>query len=140
MKTLKKISLFLFLLITLSSFTSSTELYKGTWEGEDKGDIGLFVLSDDGYATFETGGQVMGGKSYVQNGVDASMEYEVNEKVKPFTIDFIIKLNKNKKELGRMKGIIKMVNKDKMLLSVGFGGAPRPENFEKDVITLNRVK
>lgn len=140
MKIFKRISVSLFFLAILMSFTSSTELYKGKWKGEDKGDIGLFVLSDDGYVTFETNGQVMGGKSYVQNGVDASMEYEVNEKVKPFTIDFIIKLNKNKKELGRMKGIIKIVNKDKMLLSVGFGGAPRPENFEKDVITLNRVK
>tara|TARA_R110001632_G_scaffold39718_2_gene99330 strand:+ start:6481 stop:6903 length:423 start_codon:yes stop_codon:yes gene_type:complete len=140
MKTLKKISLFLFLLITLSSFTSSTELYKGKWKGEDKGDIGLFILSDDGYATFETDGKVMGGKSYVQNGAEASMEYEVNEKVKPFTIDFIIKFNKNKKELGRLKGILKILDNDKMLLSIGFGGAPRPKNFEKDVITLNRIK
>lgn len=140
MKLFKRLSITLFFLATLTSFTSSTEIYVGEWKGEDKGDAGTFIFSDDGYATFITNGKVMGGKSYVQSGVDASMRYEVNKKVTPFSIDFIIIQNKEKNELGRLKGILKIVNDDEMLLSIGFGGAPRPVNFEKDVLTLSRVK
>ena len=140
MKLFKKISVLLFFLVALTSFTNSTEIYVGEWKGEDKGDAGTFIFSDDGYATFITNGKAMGGKSYVQSGVDASMKYEVNKKTSPFTIDFIISSNKPKKELGRLKGVLKIISDDEMLLSIGFGGAPRPENFEKDVITLKRIK
>tara|TARA_R110000787_G_scaffold29800_1_gene80600 strand:- start:6948 stop:7370 length:423 start_codon:yes stop_codon:yes gene_type:complete len=140
MKIFKKTSISLFLLAMLTSFTSSTEIYVGEWKGEDKGDAGTFLFSDDGYATFITNGKSMGGKSYMHDEVKASMKYEVNKKVTPFAIDFIIVQKKEKKELGRLKGLLKIINEEEMLLSIGFGGAPRPENFEKDVITLNRVK
>ena len=140
MKLINKISFLLFFLVTLTSFTTSTEIYVGEWNGTDKGDAGTFIFSEDGYATFIMNGNSMGGKSYTQGGEEASMKYEVNKKLTPFTIDFIIISKKNKNEMGRMKGILRIINDDEMLLSIGFGGVPRPKNFEKDILTLNRVK
>ena len=140
MKTLKKTSFFLFLLITLSSFTDTSSSYTGKWKGEDKGDIGFLTLSEDSYATFEFNNQTMGGKSYVHNNVKASMTYVVDKNVTPNSIDFIITDLTAKKELGRLKGIIKKITDNKIMLAIGFGGKARPTDFSEDAIYFNRMK
>ena len=141
MKILKRLSLAIITLFVLFSFTSTERDYVGKWKGEDKGDIGSITLSSDGYATFEFNGQIMGGKSYNHQGIDAAMKYTVNTKVVPTAIDFIIVQNKSKKELARLKGILKMKSKDEMQMALRFGGGGgRPDDFSKDVVVFNRVK
>lgn len=141
MKILKKLSLALATLVLLLSFTTPKEEYIGKWKGQDKGDIGFLTLTDDGYALFEFNGQIMGGKSYNHQGIDAYMRYTVNTGISPAGIDFIIYTKKDNKELARMKGIIEMDSSDELHLALTFGdGSSRPTDFSKDDIVFNRVK
>ncbi|MEM6686205.1 MAG: hypothetical protein AAF617_10505 [Bacteroidota bacterium] len=141
MKILKKLSLALVTILMLFSFTAPEGDYVGKWKGKDKGDIGYLTLSSDGYATFEFNGQILGGKSYNHQGTSASMKYTVNKGVSPASIDFMIINNGTKKELGRLKGIIKMNSRNEMQMAIRFGGgAGRPTDFSTDAITFSRVK
>lgn len=142
MKFFKRFSLLLISILLFSSFTiDADKTYVGKWKGEDKGDIGFLTLSHDGYATFEIGEQTMGGKSFNQQGVDASMKYTVGTSSKPYSIDFIIINNTENKELGRLKGIIEMTDSNTMKMAMTFGGGTtRPTDFSADAITFNRAK
>ncbi len=140
MKTIKITTLLLFISISLASFTSNTATYVGKWKGEDKGDIGYMTFTEDNYASFNFNGKIMGGKSYTQNGIKASMKYSIDNNSVPNKIDFIISNNTTKKEMGRLKGIIKMISDDKIELSMGFGKKERPKNFETDALVFSRVK
>lgn len=141
MKILKKLSFALVTLLLLFSFTAPGGEHVGKWKGQDKGDIGFLTLTKDGYATFEFNGQTMGGKSYNHQGVNAAMKYTVNNGTSPTGIDFIIYDNDAKAELGRLKGIIKMNNKNEMQMAITFGGgAGRPTDFSSDAIVFDRVK
>ncbi|MEM6722023.1 MAG: hypothetical protein AAF611_22030 [Bacteroidota bacterium] len=141
MKILKKLSLALVTVFMLFSFTIPGGDHVGKWKGKDKGDIGFLTLSGDGYATFEFGGQILGGKNYNHQGKSASMKYTVNDGTSPKGIDFIIIDNRSKKELGRLKGIIKMNSRNEMQMALRFGGGVgRPTDFSEDAIVFNRVK
>ena len=139
MKTFKKTFFLLLFICSLTSFTKLSS-YTGKWKGEDKGDIGFLTLSKDGFASFETNGRIMGGKSYKMKEIDASMTYEIKTNITPNTIDFIIHNNSTKTEIGRMRGLVELESNDKLKLTIGFGGAKRPTDFSKDAITFDRVK
>ena len=146
MKIIAKNLLLLLFITTLTSLTtistttiSKSSSYVGKWKGEDKGDIGFLTLDDEGYASFDSGGQIMGGKSYNHQGVKASMRYEINENVTPYSIDFIIIDLTQNVELGRLQGVVKLIEDDKLRMAIGFGGLPRPTDFTKDAIIFNRV-
>ncbi|PTX62970.1 hypothetical protein C8N46_102371 [Kordia periserrulae] len=141
MKILKKLSFALVALMLLFSFTAPGGDYVGKWKGKDKGDIGFLTLTSDGYATFEFNGQTMGGKSYNHQGINAAMKYTVNSGTNPKGIDFIIMDNESKREMGRLKGIIKMNSRNEMQMALTFGGGyGRPTDFSKDAVVFNRVK
>ncbi|WP_298511582.1 hypothetical protein [uncultured Kordia sp.] len=141
MKILKKLSFALVTLMLLFSFAAPEGNHVGKWKGQDKGEIGFLTLTSDGYASFEIGGQVVGGRSYAMQGVNAAMKYTINNGVTPTGIDFIIIDNGSKKELGRLKGIIKMKSNDEMQMAMTFGGGTgRPTDFSTDAIVFKRVK
>jgi len=141
MKILKKLSLALVTLLLLFSFTTPKEEYVGKWKGQDKSDIGFLTLTDDGYAIFEINGQIIGGRSYMQQGINVYMRYIVNTGISPAGIDFIIYTKSDNVELARMKGIIEMDSSDELHLALTFGsGSSRPSDFSKDNIIFNRVK
>lgn len=141
MKLLKKLLFACATLLILFSFTAPKGEHVGKWKGKDKGDIGFLTLTEDGYATFEFNGQIMGGKSYNHQGTNAAMKYTVNYGTSPTSIDFIIVNNKEKAEMGRLKGIIKMKSRNEMQMALKFGGGSgRPTNFSTDAIVFNRVK
>ncbi|WP_298420371.1 hypothetical protein [uncultured Kordia sp.] len=141
MKILKKLSFALITLMLLFSFTAPNGEHVGKWEGEDKGEIGFLTLTEDGYASFEINGQVVGGRSYNIQGVNASMKYTVNNGMSPTGIDFIIIDSDSKEELGRLKGIIKMRSRNKMQMAMTFGGGSgRPTDFSEDAIVFKRVR
>ena len=140
MKILKKLSFALITLLLLFSFTAPDD-HVGKWKGQDKGDIGYLTLTTDGYAVFEFNGQTLGGKSYDHNGTKAAMKYTINSGTSPKAIDFMIIDNSSKRELGRLKGIIKMKSRDEMQMALRFGGAAgRPTDFSEDAIVFRRVK
>ena len=140
MKLLKNLSI-LFLSFTLfSAFTLvETPAYVGKWRGQDKGDIGYVTFTDDGYAIFEFDGQIMGGKSFVRDGVEASMQYEVEKKENYYNVDIIVKKNENDETMGILQGIFKMNSETEMVLALGFDGSSRPTDFETNQITLRKV-
>lgn len=143
MKLFKQFSILLTALFLFCSFSfiDADKSYVGKWKGKDKGDIGFLTLTKDGYATFEFNGQVMGGKSYNHQGIDGSMTYTVNTSTSPYMIDFIIIDNSSDKELGRLRGIIKMNNNNEMQMAMTFGGGTgRPSDFSQDAITFTRHK
>lgn len=141
MKILKKLSLALVTLLLVYSFTAPSGQHIGKWKGKDKGEIGFLTLSSDGYATFEAEGKITGGKSYQVGEMIASMKYIVDNGTSPIAIDFIIIDNSNDKELGRLRGIIKMKSKNEMQMAMTFGGGSgRPTDFENDAIVFDRVK
>lgn len=140
MKLLKRITILFLSFILFSAFTLvETPAYVGKWRGEDKGDIGYVTFTEDGYALFEFDGQLMGGKSYTMDGVEASMLYEVEEKENYYNIDFIIKKIEDKETLGTLQGIFKMNSETEMVLALGFDGSSRPTNFENNEISLRKV-
>lgn len=141
MKILKKLSFALVTLLLLYSFAAPGGEHVGKWKGKDKGDIGFLTLTSDGFATFEFNGQTMGGRSYNHQGVNAAMKYTVNNGTSPTSIDFIIYDNNAKEELGRLKGIIKMNNRNEMQMAMTFGGGTgRPTDFSADAIVFDRIK
>ncbi|TCK68649.1 hypothetical protein DFQ05_0157 [Winogradskyella wandonensis] len=141
MKLFKKLALLFSVLFLFSSFNiDSDKSYVGKWKGKDKGDIGFITLSSDNYATFEFEGRVMGGKSYMQQGLNAAMTYTVDESTKPYKIDFIMINKENNSELGRLLGIINMITPDEMEMAIGFDGSSRPSDFSSNNITFYRHK
>ena len=140
MKSLKTLSLLILSLVLFCSFSlKDSPSYVGKWKGEDKGEIGYITFTKDGYALFEFNGQTMGGKSFTTDGVEASMQYEVEKKENYYNVDFIIKKIEDKETLGTLQGIFKMNSESQMVLALGFDGSARPTNFEANQITLNKI-
>lgn len=140
MKSLKKLSILILSLVLFCSFSlKDSPSYVGKWKGEDKGDIGYITFTKDGYALFEFDGQVMGGKSFVRDGVEASMQYEVEKKDNYYNVDFIVKKIESEETMGTLQGIFKMNSDAEMILALGFDGSSRPTNFETNQITLKKV-
>ena len=141
MKLFQKLSLIVIILLLLNSFTAVIdEALVGRWKGKEKGDIGFLTLSADGFATFETEDQIMGGKSFKMRGVTASMRYSFNATTVPATIDFIIYEDQTHNELTRLRGIYEINTRDELHLALTFGeGMDRPVDFSTDNVMFYRV-
>lgn len=133
--------LLLLLLIPLTSFTVLQEPddFIGRWKGKDKENIRFMNFDKEGYASFETKGQIIGGKEFLLDGKKGSMTYEINTDKDPIEIDFTItklKTNEQKKILA----IVKFQDNNNILIALEFDTL-RPTEFNKEnAITLKRVK
>ncbi|MEZ4792133.1 MAG: hypothetical protein R2783_01240 [Gelidibacter sp.] len=75
---MKKIVLFILTLPMLAfNPLQSKKDFIGKWTGEDKHKIGYISFDNEGYATFEIDGQVLGGKEFELNGEKGKMTYVV---------------------------------------------------------------
>lgn len=138
---MKKLFLLLFVIPLISFNTISNDFtIVGKWKGEDKGDIGHLILEKEGYATFTSNGEKMGGKEFIMKGKKAQMTYVLNKETQPMEIDFVITLLESG-DTESLFGIIQFENKDKIRLGIGFGGTERPKAFDdKNSIYFERVK
>jgi uncharacterized protein (TIGR03067 family) len=110
----------------------------GKWVGEDQNELGAIIFDDEGYAAFEVGGQIMGGKEFYMKGQKGKMTYSINYDTIPVEIDFVL----TKIQSGESKtilGIAEFTDDDTMSFNINFNG-PRPTSFEEDTIVLRREK
>ncbi|PPK94032.1 hypothetical protein LY01_02254 [Nonlabens xylanidelens] len=142
MKFFQKLSLVVVTFLLLNSFTITGEdVLVGKWKGTDKGEVGYFDFTPDGYVTFELGGQIMGGKSFSLEGMTAKSTYVVDRTQYPMTIDLIFTDLSTDSELARLLGIFEMNSKDEMHIAINFSGTiERPADFNNNDLILHRVK
>lgn len=137
---MKKLLVILYIL-PLLSFNIIQEPFDivGRWSGEDKGDIGFINFDKEGYASFETQGQIIGGKEFLLDGKKGSMRYKINTFTDPVEIDFTITKIKTKEEK-KLLAIVKTIDKDNIIIAMTFGGI-RPISFDDgNSMTLTRVR
>ena len=128
---MKKLVLLLFVL-PLLAFHSDTEIsIIGKWKGEDKGEIGYIDFDKEGYVTFFTQDQIMGGREFTMQGKKAKMTYALNRETNPIELDLIMTILETN-ETNKLLGIVEFETKDKMHLAIGFGDSARPTEFNDD--------
>ena len=135
---MKHLFIFFIVPLMLLNSTSQKEDFVGKWIGEDKGDIGYIVFDEEGYASFEIEGQIMGGKEFTMNGQKGKMTYSINDKVNPIEIDFII-TKIDTEESMELLGIAEFIDKDTVNFSISYNSV-RPTQFGETSIILKRVK
>ena len=135
---MKHLFIFFIVPLMLLNSTSQKEDFVGKWIGEDKGDIGYIVFDEEGYASFEIEGQIMGGKEFTMNGQKGKMTYRINDKVSPVEIDFII-TKIDTEESMELLGIAEFIDKDTVNFSISYNSV-RPTQFGETSIILKRVK
>ncbi|WP_018342658.1 hypothetical protein [Cytophaga aurantiaca] len=138
-----KKALLILLVIPFFSFLSpdyKTSDFIGKWKGEDKGEIGVITFDNEGYASFEIGGEIMGGKEQTNEEGTFSMTYKIDAAAQPIHVDFIMTNVKTKEEV-IMFGIAKFKDIDNMYLAVDADTGTRPAEFDtENTILLKRVK
>ncbi|MGB5417416.1 hypothetical protein [Algibacter sp.] len=131
----------LLILIPLLSYNSSKveKNIVGKWKGEDeKNQIGYMTFDDEGFATSEIEGKIVGGKEFEMNGKKGSMTYSVNFDEKPIQIDLILTLLETKEQMSMLL-IAKFQEEDVMIIASNFNET-RPIDFSPDnSITLHRT-
>ncbi|MGJ8549724.1 hypothetical protein [Winogradskyella wichelsiae] len=131
------ISFFIAPLFILSA-VSQKETFIGKWTAEDHNEIGYLLFDSEGYAAFEISGQIMGGKEFYINDQKGKMTYAINYETTPIEIDFTL----TKIESGESKkllGIAEFTDKNTVNFNINFDNV-RPSQFDKNSITLKRVK
>ena len=139
---MKKLAMLVFglLFIALSAFSViEDDKHIGLWKGVDATQsIGYINLDKEDYAFFVIEKDTLGGKSFMMQGVEGYMKYEVDYESSPHGIDFVIYLAENDTELGRLPGIFKF-EEGTMVLCVNFESPARPTEFVEDsTITLEK--
>ena len=140
---MKKILLLFLIPLTLTSFNGSTKSEDfnivGKWKGDDGNDVGYLVFLEDNYAYLEIEGQIIGGKEFEVKGKKGSMTYVLDYTTNPIQIDLITTRFDTDKTL-KLLGIIDIINKNEVIVSLGFNGS-RPTNFDTDEsMTFKRVE
>jgi|TARA_B110000238_G_C16108697_1_gene431685 hypothetical protein len=139
---MKKILLLLIIILSLTSFKNTSESdfnIVGKWKGGDNNEIGYFVFLEENYAYFEVQGQIIGGKEFEIKGKKGSMKYVIDYTTNPIQFDFITTRFDTKETL-ELFGIIDVINKNEIKISLGFNGS-RPTKFDTDdAITFIRVE
>ncbi len=140
---MKRLLKFLFTigLIFLACLTSVAQnKLIGLWKGVDQGEVGYVNFDSTGYAYFIIENDTLGGETYTMNGHEAYMKYEVNYTKSLMTLDFILYLKSDNLEIGRLPGIFKFDEKDRLILCVNFESNERPSTFiEEDTIELEKM-
>jgi|SRR6478609_9088813 len=128
-------------LIFIFSFTTKRTQHIGIWKGVDHGKTGYFTFDSAGFASIEIEGQVLGGKNFQQNGINAQMTYVVDYTTKPIGLDLIITVTDTQEEALRARGIIEFISADKMKISLDLSSGTRPKEFTKEnTIVLTKQK
>lgn len=141
MKSLIKIAALIAVLTLIFSFKPKSNQHIGIWKGVDNGETGYFTFDTAGFATLEIEGQVMGGRSFHQNGVTAQMKYTVDYSKKPIWIDLIVTNVETHQETLRARGIIEFLSADQMKISLNLQTGLRPYEFvDSETILLSRQK
>jgi hypothetical protein len=119
-------------LIFIFSFTPKKTQHVGIWKGVDHGQTGYFTFDSSGFASIEIEGQVLGGRTFQQNGITAQMTYVVDYETKPIGIDLIVTIVESNEEALRARGIIEFISADKMKISLDLNSGVRPTGFTKE--------
>lgn len=137
---MKKILLVL-LSFALFSFNYSTDrsILFGKWKGEDQGEIGYINFDPEGYAHFEIGGQILGGKEFEYDGKTGSMTYEVNDAVEPIQIDLILTIVETA-EINTLLCIAEFVDENTMKFAINFENQRPTEFTEENSLVFKRQK
>jgi len=61
----------------------------GKWKSDDNTGVGYFTFDKDSYAVIETAERTIGGKIFVQNGMEFSLKYKVDYNFDPIRMDLI---------------------------------------------------
>ena len=127
--------------IALSSFKMVDQhKHEGVWKGVDKGEVGYVGLLPSGHAYFVIEGDTMGGKSFMVQGVEASMKYTVDYSTSPYNVDFRLYLAESDAPMVTMPGIFKFDANQNMVLCMSFKPGDRPTSFVEDqTIVLKKV-
>ena len=140
MKKYNSILALLLAFLLTATWVSAQDRHLGHWQGEDQSEVGYMILDKEGFAAFIIEGDTLGGPSFVLEGLEAFMTYEIDYAAEPFTIDFILSTSEDGAELGRLPGIFEFPERNQMHLCVNFGGQERPTTFvEEDSIVFERV-
>jgi len=112
----------------------------GSWKTQDFFNYAKFVFDKDGYALIDYDDNPIGGKKFERGGKFFSLEYEVDFNTEPKQLDLTFtNLNSGNKMMWR--GIIEIINENKIRFARGGNNEPRPKDFnEKKSITLERMK
>lgn len=132
-----------FFLMSMTFIHAQDYSLVGTWQGTRDGETGKFIFDKKGYATIDQGGEKIGGKKYMANGLKLKVIYDVNPTTDPKTIDFIIKKSDDDTEITRMVGIYKFVNEKTLILNLNTKDKIRPRKFDphsEDQIVLSKIK
>lgn len=135
---MKYIITFFIIPLLLATSTSQKEDFIGKWVGEDQGEIGYIIFDNEGYASFEIAGQIMGGKEFYMNGKKGKMTYTINTKTKPIEVDLTMTKTVSG-ETKKILGIAEFTSEDIMKFNISFDGK-RPTQFDTNSINLKRVK
>ena len=129
----------LLLTIPFLAFTIQDDRSKlvGKWKGEDEKEVGYFIFDKEGYASIEVGGQTLGGKDFIIDGVKMSMTFEVRRVEGQMEVDLIAV--SEREDLNRkVLCIAKFIDENTMEFAIDFTGI-RPAGFdEENSIILTR--
>lgn len=127
----------LIILLVLSSFSFSlnniNEKLVGKWVGEfDEMEMTINFQSDN-YIIFQTEEKTIGGKNFEMNGDRYEAKYQINNKVSPYHLDFVLK-NLNTSEIEYTKCLLVFIDNNTIKLCIG--EEDRPENFDPDLTSI----
>lgn len=139
---MKKLLLLLFLAPLFAFITINNDVEKkiiGKWKGEDKGEVGYFIFDEKGYAFMEMQGQTLGGESFIFEGKEGKMTYNIVDKSTIIKLDIVVTIIEENVER-KMLCIAEFLDDDTMKFAIDFG-EDRPINFTNyNSIILKRVK
>ncbi|NRD24766.1 hypothetical protein HNV10_16045 [Winogradskyella litoriviva] len=124
---------YLFPLFIFSLFIFNTSNPKediiGKWKSDRINEIEFFTFDAEGYASFESQGQILGGKEFSLHGEKGKMTYSINIETTPIEIDYTItKLQSG--ESKKILGILEFLDTNSIKIDLKFD-EERPLNFSE---------
>lgn len=132
--------LFTFFIFTLFVFNTSNpkEDIIGKWKSDQIKEIEFFTFDAEGYASFESQGQTLGGKEFSIDGEKGKMTYSINIETTPIEIDYTVtKLQSG--ESKKILGILEFIDTNSIKIDLKFD-EERPTNFSEESFLIQRVK
>lgn len=125
---MKKLLLLILFGLFQLSYAWAQNQHLGTWQGTDGGDTGSFTFDSLGYAYMTMQGMTVGGPDYEFEGTKGSLEYDINYKTQPISID-LIQTNKSNNTTSRILAIVEFLSSTQMKIRINFGSESRPKDF-----------